>query len=98
MQAVLGFVKDLVGVLLEHGGGDLLAPVGGQAVLHHAARLCSSQQLIIDLIALECLHADFLLGFLIVAYSGLSLIGVTMFAAILAFILDKVLYRKGANA
>ena len=40
----------------------------------------------------------FLLGFLIVAYSGLSLIGVTMFAAILAFILDKVLYGKGANA
>ncbi len=37
----------------------------------------------------------FLLGFLIVAYSGLSLIGVTMFAAILAFILDKVLYGKG---
>ena len=36
--------------------------------------------------------------FLIVAYSGLSLIGVTMFAAILAFILDKVLYGKGANA
>lgn len=26
------------------------------------------------------------------------LIGVTMFAAILAFILDKVLYGKGANA
>ena len=40
----------------------------------------------------------FLLGFLIVAYSGLSLIGVTMFAAILAFILDKVLYGKGENA
>ena len=29
---------------------------------------------------------------------ALSLIGVTMFAAILAFILDKVLYGKGANA
>ena len=41
----------------------------------------------------------FLLGFLHRrSYSGLSLIGVTMFAAILAFILDKVLYGKGANA
>ena len=39
MQAVLGFVKDLVGVLLEHGGGDLLAPVGGQAVQHHSVGL-----------------------------------------------------------
>ena len=35
VEAVLGFGEDLVGVLLEHGGGDLLAPVGGQAVQHH---------------------------------------------------------------
>lgn len=40
----------------------------------------------------------FMLGFLIVAYSGLDLVGVTLFAVILAYILDKVLYGKGANA
>ena len=39
----------------------------------------------------------FMLGFLIVAYSGLDLVGVTLFAVILAYILDKVLYGKGAN-
>lgn len=39
----------------------------------------------------------FMLGFLIVAYSGLDLIGVTLFAIILAYILDKVFYGKGAN-
>ena len=64
VQAVFCFIENFVCVLLEHLGGDLLLTVGRQAVLHHAARLCSSQQLIIDLIALECLHADFLLGFL----------------------------------
>lgn len=37
----------------------------------------------------------FLLGFLIVAYSGLSLIGVTMFAAILAFILIRFCMERG---
>ena len=39
----------------------------------------------------------FMLGFLIVAYSGLDLVAVTLFAVILAYILDKVLYGKGAN-
>lgn len=39
----------------------------------------------------------FMLGFLIVAYSGLDLVGVTLFAIILAYILDKVFYGKGAN-
>ena len=29
---------------LEDGGGDLLAPVGGQAVEHHAVRLCRLQK------------------------------------------------------
>ena len=55
-------------------------------------------QRLITFIIWALLFPYFLLGFLIVAYSGLSLIGVTMFAAILAFILDKVLYGKGANA
>lgn len=36
----------------------------------------------------------FLFGFLIVAYSGLDLIGLTLFAAILAFIMDKVVYGR----
>lgn len=39
----------------------------------------------------------FMLGFLIVAYTGLDLVGVTLFAIILAYILDKVFYGKGAN-
>lgn len=37
----------------------------------------------------------FLFGFLVVAYSGLDLIGLTLFACILAFILDKVSYGRG---
>ena len=44
VQTVLRFVKDLVRVLLEQGGGDLLAPVGGQTVQHQRARLCVFQQ------------------------------------------------------
>ena len=40
VETVLRFVKDLVRVLLEQGGGDLLAPVGGQTVQHQRARLC----------------------------------------------------------
>ena len=32
VQAVLGFIEDLRCVLLEHRRGDLLAPVGRQAV------------------------------------------------------------------
>ena len=37
----------------------------------------------------------FLFGFLVVAYSGLDLIGLTLFACILAFILDNVSYGRG---
>lgn len=40
----------------------------------------------------------FLFGFLVVAYSGLDLIGLTMFACILAFILDKVSYGRRVGA
>ena len=36
----------------------------------------------------------FLLGFLVVAYSGLDLIAVTLYSGILAFILDRVIYAK----
>ena len=45
VQAVLGFIEDLRCVLLEHRRGDLLAPVGGQAVQHHDIGLCAFQQL-----------------------------------------------------
>lgn len=36
----------------------------------------------------------FLFGFLVVAYSGLDLIGLTLFAVILAYIMDKVSFSK----
>lgn len=37
----------------------------------------------------------FMLGFLIVAYSGLDLVGVTLFAIILAYILDQgILWKR----
>ena len=62
MQAVLGFVKDLVGVLLEHGGGDLLAPVGGQAVQHHGVGLGGFQQLAGELEAHKIPQALLALG------------------------------------
>ncbi len=38
----------------------------------------------------------FLFGFLVVAYSGL--IGLTLFACILAFIMDKVVYGRRESA
>ena len=44
VETVLRFVKDLVCVLLEQGGGDFLAPVGGQTVQHQRVRLCVFQQ------------------------------------------------------
>lgn len=40
----------------------------------------------------------FLLGFITVAYSGLDLIGLTLYAGILAFILDRVIYAKKEGA
>ena len=63
-----------------------------------AGNLLSALAMLLSSMLSKKMFPYFLLGFLIVAYSGLSLIGVTMFAAILAFILDKVLYGKGANA
>ena len=44
VETVLRLVKDLVRVLLEQGGGDLLAPVGGQTVQHQRVRLGVFQQ------------------------------------------------------
>ena len=44
VETVLRLVKDLVRVLLEQGGGDLLAPVGGQTVQHQRVGLCVFQQ------------------------------------------------------
>ena len=45
VQAVLGFIEDFRCVLLEHRRGDLLTPVGGQAVQHHDIGLGAFQQL-----------------------------------------------------
>ena len=44
VQTVLSLGEDLVGVGLEDGGRDLLAAVSGQAVEHHAVRLCGFQE------------------------------------------------------
>ena len=40
----------------------------------------------------------FIFGFFIVAYSGLDLIGVTIFSALLAFIMDQVNYKGKEQA
>ena len=39
MQAVFRLLKDFIGVLFKHIGGDLLAPVCGQRMLHHTIGL-----------------------------------------------------------
>ncbi|HHN6265698.1 TPA: PTS sugar transporter subunit IIC [Enterococcus faecium] len=44
------------------------------------------------------LYPYFIFGFFIVAYSGLSLIGVTIFAALIAFVMDQVKYGKREEA
>lgn len=43
VQTVLSLGEDLVGVGLKDGSRDLLAAVSGQAVEHHAVRLCGFQ-------------------------------------------------------
>ena len=53
MEAVLSLVKDLVCVALEDRRGDLLAPVGGQAVEHHVVGLGRCQQAAGELVACE---------------------------------------------
>lgn len=44
------------------------------------------------------LYPYFIFGFFIVAYSGLSLIAVTIFAALIAFVMDQVKYGKREEA
>ncbi len=44
MQSIFCLGEDLVGVGLEDGSRDLLAAVSGQAVEHHAVRLCGFQE------------------------------------------------------
>ena len=68
MEAVLRLVKDLLRVLLEHIRGDLLPPVGGEAVLYHTARVRLRHQLPVDLIAGKGLLPDGLL--LLLAHGG----------------------------
>ena len=53
MQAVLGLVKDFIGVRLENGLRNLLAAVRRQAVLHHNIPGAYGKKLVVDLIASE---------------------------------------------
>ena len=57
MQTVFGLIEDLIGMRLEHFGGDLLAAVGGQAVLHHHVGCADRKQLIVPLVASKCFVA-----------------------------------------
>ena len=54
MQAVFRLVKNLVGMRFKYVGGNLLAAVRGQTMLHHAAGVRGGKQRFIDLVhALE---------------------------------------------
>ena len=54
MKAVFRLIKDFLGVLLKDFCGDLLFPMGGQAVLYHGVRLCHRHNSAVDLVfALE---------------------------------------------
>lgn len=79
-------VKDIVDMIpkvITHGltvAGNLLSALGFAMLL---STMLSKK-----------LFLYFLFGFLIVAYSKLDLIGLTLFAVILAFIMDKVVYGR----
>ena len=62
VQTVLSLGEDLVGVGLKDGSRDLLAAVGGQAVEHHAVRLCRLQKGAGELEAREIPQAALTLG------------------------------------
>ena len=53
VEAVFRLVEDLVGVGLKDRCGDLLSPVGGQAVLDHGAGMGGGHNGVVDLIALK---------------------------------------------
>lgn len=62
VQTVLSLGEDLVGVGLEDGSRDLLAAVSGQAVEHHAVRLCGFQEAAGELEACKVPQAALALG------------------------------------
>ena len=62
VQTVLSLGEDLVGVGLKDGSRDLLAAVSGQAVEHHAVRLCGFQEAADELEACKVPQAALALG------------------------------------
>ena len=62
VQSIFCLGEDLVGVGLEDGGRDLLAAVSGQAVEHHAVRLCGFQEAAGELEARKVPQAALALG------------------------------------
>src|SRR5712691_12878234 len=56
VQAVLGLIEHDAGLAVEHGVGDLLAPVRGQAVHDQRPRPGEPHHRVVDLIALEGLQ------------------------------------------
>ena len=62
VQSIFCLGEDLVGVGLEDSGRDLLAAVSGQAVEHHAVRLCGFQEAAGELEACKVPQAALALG------------------------------------
>lgn len=50
VEAVFRLVEDLVSVGLKDLGGDLLPPVGGEAVLHHGLGVGHGHHGVVDLV------------------------------------------------
>ena len=62
VEPVLGLVEDHAVGALDDLVGDLLSPVGGEAVHHNACGLGDGQQLVVDLVGLEQLDGVLLRG------------------------------------
>ena len=57
VEAVFGFVEDGGVGAVEDGGGDLLAAVGREAVEDDGVAVGGGEELVVDLVAGEGLHA-----------------------------------------
>ena len=68
MQAVFGFIKNLICMGFKNVGGDLLAAVGGQGMLHYTVRLGQRHAGCIQAEAVEIPAAA--LGFALHAHAG----------------------------
>lgn len=66
VQAVFSLFEDLVCVLLEYVGHDLLAAVCGQTMLYHNIALCNVGELFVDAVSGKCLLAH--LGFALLTH------------------------------